>query len=594
MPLSLRSLCLGLVIVLAASATWLFLASSAPPAPGSLLPAPPPALPAWSPKNSVTPPALARDQAASAVAAWLALGNLAGGAPGYPARAAALRALLVRLPAEAFPRLIDGLAASAKDEEKRLFQMAFNTWIRRDAPAAARWAGARAGDGAGEKERFLDLAIEAMRAWSGLDAQAAATWAAAFPHANTSLLLAMGPLCAIAETSPERALALARSFGGDFYQRLLLSISYSMAKKDPAGALRSLAPEVWKNGDNFFHFSHAIGAWMKQDRPAAIAWLLAQPRENDRDLSVWFANLGDDTPASLRTAIDVLATTPGVPHRADTLRYLLSDWSSKAPQEAIAWLDQLPDSDLRIDILERSDYSRDTPQKSLPLALVMPEGANRTERLALLLGAWAKNDPDAALGWMRENGAQPGVNEASYAVHGPILAALAREDPQAALAEWQALADPKTRFASVDAIARAWGQKDPAGAFQWAETQNQSAPTPSYGGNAELLSKWAQTDPETALRWVEDWQAKLPENKRDLSRGYFDSLGGTSQERYPRAATAELYSKIQDTKIRSDTLARHIREWLTKDPAAAKAWLESHDALTPEQAAKLLAPASGK
>ena len=575
MPLSLRPLCLG--VLLGGTATWFALrpAPAGLPAPSSLLPAP-------------SPPALARDDAASAVAAWLALRDPSGGAPGYPARAAALRALLARLPADAVPRLVDALASFSNDEEKRLFELAFNTWMRRDASASARWAATRAETGPAERERFLEHAFEAMRAWGAQDAQAAATWAAAFPDAHLSTQLARAPFSALAETAPDRALSLARSFGGDFCRGVLPSIIYTMSKKDPVGALRICGPEVWQNGDNFFHFSHAIGAWMKQDRPAATAWLLAQPRENDRDLSVWFANLGDDTPASLRTAVDALATTPGVPRRADTLRYLFSNWSSKAPQEAIAWLDKLPDSDLRIDILERSDYSRDKPQESLPLALAMPEGANRTERLALLLGDWVKKDADAALAWMRENGAQPGVNEAAYAVHAPILAALAREDPQAAVAEWQALDDPKTRSASVDAIARAWGQKDPAAAFQWAETQNQSAPTRSYGGNAELLSKWARTDPETALRWVENWQAGLPENKRDMGRGYFDSLGGTSRERYPRAATADLYSKINNPAIRFDTLARHVREWLTKDPAAARAWVEASPAFTPADRAVVL------
>ena len=595
MPFPLRSLSFG--IVLGAAATFLAIrptfsdlsaTGSSHPAPSSLPPAP--SLPAWSPKNSVTPPTLARAEAASAVAAWFALRDSSGGVPGYPARAAALRALLARLPADAFPRLVDGLAASAKDEERRLFEIAFGAWIRRDAPSAAGWAAAHAETG--DKRRFRDLAFEAMRAWSEHDAPAAATWAASFSDLDTRIFLAIRPLCTIAETSLERAVALARSFGADFCEGVLPAIVESASKKDPVGTLRSCAPELWKNGLGFFQLRHAIGAWMKQDSPAALAWLLAQPRENDRHLAGWFNNLGGDTAASRRTVADALASTPGVPHRAETLRLLFLRWSNETPQEAIAWLDKLPDSDLRIDILERSDYFRDNPQDSLPLALVMPEGANRTERLALLLGAWAKTDSDAALAWMRENGAQPGVNEAAYAVHGPLLAALAREDPQAAVAEWQALEDPKIRAASVDAIARAWGQKDPAAAFQWAETQHQAAPSRSYGGNAELLSKWAARDPETALRWVEDWQAGLPENKRDMGRGYFDSLGGTSQERYPRAATADLYSKIRDPGIRSDTLDRHLREWLTKDPSAARAWVKASPALTPAQAATLLAPPS--
>ena len=593
MPLPLRPLLFG--FVLGGTATFLALRAASPvpgPAPAQTGPATV-TLHAWSPKDSVMPPALVREEAASAVAAWFALRGPSGGVPGYPARAAALRALLARLPSEAFPRLVDALSASAKDEEKGLFEMVFGTWIRRDDAASTRWAAAHDLSPAGrwKQSHFLGLALEAMRAWSGQDAYAAASWAAAIPDLDTRLRLATGPFCAMAETSPERALALARSFGADFCESILPDMVESMARKDPVGTLRSCAPEVWKNGDGFPWLRPAIDTWMKQDGPAALAWLLAQPRDDDRDLARWFNMLGSDSSASRRTVADFLATTPGVPHRSQALRYLFSSWSIETPREAIAWLDQLPDSDLRINLLERSFYNRDTPQASLPLALVMPEGANRTERLAQLLGAWAKNDAGAALAWMRENAAQPGVSEAAYAVHGPLLADLAREDPQAALAEWQALADPKARSASVDAIARVWGQKDPAAAFQWAAAQNQAAETPTYGGNAGLLSKWAQADPEAALRWVEDWQAGLPENMRDTGRGYYDSLGGTPEERYPRAATAELYSKIRDPEIRLDTLARHVREWLTKDPAAARAWVGASPALTPGQRTALLAAA---
>jgi hypothetical protein len=47
------------------------------------------------------------------------------------------------------------------------------------------------------------------------------------------------------------------------------------------------------------------------------------------------------------------------------------------------------------------------------------------------------------------------------------------------------------------------------------------------------------------------------------------------------AATADLYTKIKDTSLRTEVLTRHAREWLTKDPAAARAWLESSSALPP-------------
>jgi hypothetical protein len=38
-------------------------------------------------------------------------------------------------------------------------------------------------------------------------------------------------------------------------------------------------------------------------------------------------------------------------------------------------------------------------------------------------------------------------------------------------------------------------------------------------------------------------------------------------------------------------LTAHVQEWLTKDRPAAQAWLEANPALSPAQAAALLAPA---
>jgi hypothetical protein len=220
----------------------------------------------------------------------------------------------------------------------------------------------------------------------------------------------------------------------------------------------------------------------------------------------------------------------------------------------------------------------------------MPEGANREQNLSRLLSAWAKLDSDAALAWIRQHEAEPGVSVASRAVHGRLLAELAREDPKAALAEYAALADPATRAAAIEPIAEAWGRSDPAAAFRWAVANHEAAGKRHVGSERELLHRWAQTEPEAALRWTEAWIAADPQRAGFQGSAYLEALGGYWNDKAPRAATADLYSKIKDPALRATALANHVREWLAKDPAAARAWLDSSSALTPDQRAALLAP----
>jgi len=549
-------------------------------------------LPAWSWQSSPTPPKLARDDAAAAVVAWLALRDPSGGIPNYATRAASLRALLLRLPPDAFPRLLDGLSASEKDDDLRLARLAFTAWVRHDAPAAARWA--VGGLGKGRDDRLFGHAFDALREWSSRDPEEAAVWACALPDPKAARRLAGTPLRTLAGKHPERALALARSRDDEFRNAVLATILEAMGKSDPAGTLRTFGPELWKNGDGFHQLRGVIAAWVKQDAQAALAWLVAQPRPPGQDVSHWFSSLTGNDAAGRRAIADAIVTTPGVEDRPRALSNILFGWSTSQPDEALAWLNQLPDPDLRLTLLVRANtsYYTNTPEKSLPFALALPEGAYRTERLSLLLGAWAKIDADSVLAWMREHGHEPGVSAATTVVHGALIADLAREDPQAAITEWSSLTDLKTRLNALQSIVNAWGVKDPAAALQWATEQQKANPNIHYyGGYDELVFLWAKRDPEAALRWVENSASTSPHHTYQTDR-YLQALGGTWSEKAPRAATADLYTKIRDPRLRERALARHVAEWLTKDPAAARAWVEKAPSLTAEQRVKILTPAA--
>lgn len=585
MPSPFPSLCLGLA--LGGAAAWFAVRPASPTAApdAAATVSGPVAVPVWSWRDTPKPPLIATDSAAAAVSGWLALRGADGRPPSYAARATSLRALVLRLPPGAFPRLLDALSRSEKDEDRRLRGIAFSAWTTQDAPAATRWAVAQ-----GEKGE--NLSYEGIGTWAAKDPAAAAAWACAIPDDKVARQLGARALGVLAEKDPDRALALARSRDDDFRDAVLNSVIDSLGKKDPVGTLRTFAPEIWKNGEGFWKLRSTIAAWMKQDSSAAITWLLAQPRDSERsEMSYWFSNFGDNSPAWRRTVADALATNPSVKNRPAALRDLLFQWGSSQPDEALAWLKSLPDPDLRVTLLERASrsYYTNNPEKSLPLLLAMPDGDNRTSAIADRLGAWAKINPDAALAWLKDHAAEPGVAAASQTVQGALIGEIARDDPQAAIASWQELSDPKAKDAARRAIMKAWGEKDPASALKWAESQREANSRTYYGADQELVYRWARTDPEAALRWVEEMATRLPQGMNHIANDYLQAIGGTWNEKAPRAVTADLYSKIKDPKLRVDAISNHVREWLTKDPEGARAWVEASPVLTPEQRANLLA-----
>jgi hypothetical protein len=283
----------------------------------------------------------------------------------------------------------------------------------------------------------------------------------------------------------------------------------------------------------------------------------------------------------------VLAANPAIPQSREALGNIFFSWGTDKPADALAWLNQLPNPDLRLALLVRAGNSRyaDNPEKSLPLALALPPGQNRNRSITSVLTAWAEIDPSATLAWINTQN-DPALAPAALAVQGALLARIARDEPATALAEWAALSDPSAKQAAIQPIVEAWGKTDPAAALQWAAAQETENSSSYFRG--DLIHAWAKQDPEAALRWAEAATLKQTARGQHLYPGPLAALSGTWKEKSPRAPTADLYAKIKDPALRLETLTNHLREWRAKDPAAARTWLESQTALTPEQTAVLL------
>ncbi len=541
-------------------------------------------LPDWSNQSGSTPTLITAGQSRPYIDGLLGLRS------DYTTRVDTLRALLVVLPDEGFPRLLSGLAAQDNDDTRRLLDVALRTWMDRDPAAAAQWA-----------VRHNQQASVALRAWVKVDPSAAAEWIGKLTDPKQLEDLSKYTLPALFDQDQERALALVMAVPEDLRSGLFRTIIQKLSKTDPAGAIRRFGSELWDNGEGYHTLSPALSEWAKTDPRSAINWLVAQTYQNKAQLGHYLGNLANNGATNWQQIATIILETPDIAYRQSTITTMLSNRAREHPAEVIQFLDSTGDQNLRNRVLlsMASSYSDQEIDKTLPFALALPESSERNQKLNWLLSAWARHDPSAALDWMSKQN-DPGVTFASPGVQTGILLNIAEQEPATAVAEWAKIEDLDTRKAALQPIAQAWGKTDPAAAVQWVFEQQQALSPDTknpylFSNNASLIFSWRKTDPEAALHWIE--QASKTAGPADSSDPFapkfdpFKALGGDGSETADRASTAQLLTKINDPETRINALSNHARDWLKFDRKSATAWLEKSNALSAEQAATLIAEA---
>ena len=542
-----------------------------------------PTLPPWAWRESLRPPSLPAATLSAAIDAWLAL-RAPDGSPADPAtRLDTLRALLARLPSGSFPRLLDPLFKSTDFADRPLLTIAFTAWTELDAPAAARWTATLAETPDWDRSKLAEIAA---RAWLALDPLAVSTWACALPDEKLAESFAQIVLPALARQHPRHAYELASSRGEAFLRAVLNPLFEALSETDPAAALRAFGSGRFKDGGSgFWAVRTPLTRWVHQDPASALTWLAEETRFNNQGWFDTLDHLARNDPALTRALLETVLSLPEIPRHRASLAELFSYWAARDSAAAMQWLDQLQDASLREPLLEKASRSPDLdhPEKGLSFALARADSPDRTSALAYALGEWAARSPSDALAWINQHAHDPGVIAASANAHAAILATIARTEPVTAAAEWETLQDPATKKASRDAIANAWAKTDPRAAHFWRMSKNEALGFPPYAGHQDIFHAWSLRDPIAALRWAE--QVPVPRS-RDF---YLNSIDSPGSDSAPRAAVADLYAQLKDPALRVERVTKHLRDWLARDRPSAKAWLESHDALTPAQAAALLA-----
>lgn len=632
-------LCAGLA--LGSAATWTLLHLHSPPAASTAALAPPgSSRPAAFPAPPFPPPRLAGPEATTALDAYLALPPLPDKAPAAElvARTGEMRVLLTRLPVSLFERLLSALASRTGSAEARLRLLAFEVWTEHDAPAAARWAAALVPGESIDAPTRARYATTAALAWGETTFDPAYAWASTLPDTKLGADLARELLAQLAATDPTRALALARAAGDEFFKASQQALFTAWAAKDPAAAVQALGPGLLEAPTIPKPLFAALGQWFARDSSSAFAWILAQPPRDGDTYNTFlysaFARLGDD-PATARAGAALLLAHPELSDQLGALRMLTGSWARSDARSTLAWLETMPDANQRNLLIETCLYSAwglET-EDFLAFALRLPESPDRDKKISAQINGWATKDPDAALVWLAAHDS-PGLASVAAGVQGTLLARLAETDPAAALAKWKNLPAGLNQATAAGPLAAAWAKTDPAAAAAWLSAQITSFPSAAQKSDAirSFARAWSRTDVASAARWMTDQLATLPTvpdaSGIDQTRGSYRlilaqlastdlpavlKLAGTLTDpelqksaytsvfdeyyRDPaesiasRASRAELIATIPDESNRTSVLTYFLDSWLRQDFETARAWIESHDSVSPELAAQLLTKA---
>ena len=549
----------------------------------------------------VVPPRLDAAEADAALAAYLALPALDRGAPeaDVAERATRLRALLTVLPTARFEPFLTALAARTGGAEARLRRIAFAAWLELDAPAAARWMIAlQPGPGLDAKTR-QGLATDAALAWADAAFDDAYAWAGALPDTALGDTLARALLGRLADTDPRRALALAEARGGEFLTAARTDLLRVWAKHDPASAVRTLGAAVFKPGinSNNWELTNALAAWNATDPRAAFDWIFALPADEPRTIRELVRRSADLAIAKgdPRPIADLLLGHPDIPERTRVVGSFLQDWAASSPEAALAWLDSVPDGSRRADLLAAAlgTWNRENPEKNLPLALHLPPGAARDHELREILERWQSANAEAAAAWVERMRPDPSFAAVVADYDTITLGTLAAIDPAAALGRWQALPDGPAKTAASAKLAQSWSATDPAAAVRWF-LENTPLPSSQTLANSfnqpepyrSLFANWGHRDPAGFVRWA--GTEAPPELRSGALLALLAKPLHEDTEHLDPALGAELVAALPDRQLANSTLFIHLQRWLRDDPELARAWLDSHDVLSPEQAARLL------
>jgi hypothetical protein len=235
-------------------------------------------------------------------------------------------------------------------------------------------------------------------------------------------------------------------------------------------------------------------------------------------------------------AIEYAASLPNIADRSPAVCVVIGRWVGKDPRAAEAWV------------------------------VALARGAVKIDALTALVEGLAVNEPHRALQLARDITPRFGVSRYGNLV--PALFDKWIDDDPASAADAAAKLPASVYFRgqALQLIASRWAEKDFDRAMAW--VSDRSAPQTS--AITGLLSTWLAKDSDAAIAWLNEY----PDG--DVKLGLVQSMASNFSDGDP-ALAARLALAIPPGSIREQAIEGAVCTWVSENPAAAVEWAFQQD-----------------
>ncbi len=203
-------------------------------------------------------------------------------------------------------------------------------------------------------------------------------------------------------------------------------------------------------------------------------------------------------------------------------------------------------------------------------ALSYAKGLGNTEsRLAITeaMTAWSEKDPDAALAWVRENIDPAEANKQGYLPG--LISGIATRDLGRADELLRSIEDRNARWQASALLVQRYLQQSPEEVMAWANSLPNEDPNLRNGILGQVSAALAKRDPQNCARWAETLEPGEGRNR------VVSSLIAQWSRRSPSEA-AQWAGDLDDISTRVHGMTQVVNYWAFKDPVAAAEWLDGY------------------
>ena len=306
--------------------------------------------------------------------------------------------------------------------------------------------------------------------------------------------------------------------------------------------------------------------WGRRDLAGALFAAATQPNDARRDDAAQslYRAFGDTGNATTRRIEEEL----GIPPDLETLSRFVLRLADRSPAEAIDYINGLPTSYEKLDLIMRlANYlSVTNPEGALANVDRIEDLTHRGRYLSIVRAAVARDDPRTVIDRLLAEGGNPAR---SYEFNHAITA-LATRDIDAAIAYYEQANTAEVRQAIGSMIAPVLVGKDPEAALEWVRSNRARAGRGASYDSLEMavLNALARHDPARA---VTEAQALFEGPRRGRMLGaLFNTMANVGQEE-----VVSLIDLVEDPKERKEVESYVARRWLQQDADAALDWILS-------------------